>query len=291
MRRHYPKRIRPILNRWYSAELDDGAAPPVSQELWQQGANAKAVKTQAHIGEDFLIFTHTMLSGDPAVCSHASPGCLSACVVSQAGMVKVFPQIREGRARLNRAYKANPERYLQQLADQHVSIVDRYHCFGLWRGNTGQDIPLAPAITIANREIERRGLPRQIWYDYTAVKEYALDPTRPANYHLCFSRKENNSADCWEVLTAGGIVAVVFHQVGNYANHGAYKQRLPETWKVFGKEYPVYDGDQHDIRIPGLFDPPRPDNGEGYIVGLRLKGDYRGRQKAIETGFSLEVAS
>lgn len=71
----------------------------------------------------------------------------------------------------------------------------------------------------------------------------------PANYHLTFSRSENNWKDCLDVLDHGGNVAVVFEE-------------LPETYGGFD----VIDGDEHDLRF--LDDRPR-------IVGLLAKGKAR----------------
>ena len=71
----------------------------------------------------------------------------------------------------------------------------------------------------------------------------------PANYHLTFSRSENNWIDCEDVLDIGGNVAVVFEE-------------KPETYGG----YPVIDGDKHDLRF--LDDSPR-------IVGLTPKGKAR----------------
>jgi len=77
----------------------------------------------------------------------------------------------------------------------------------------------------------------------------------PENYHLTFSRSENNWADCLDVLDRGGNVAVVFEE-------------LPKTYGGFE----VIDGDEHDLRF--LDASPR-------IVGLLAKG----RARSDITGF------
>ncbi len=181
------------------------------------------------------------------------------------------------------AYEASPEAYLRQLADQVVSIVSKTERAHLWRGNAGSDIDIRPAVKLANAALSARGLPRQLFYDYTKEPEYLQG--RAGNHYLCFSRSEQNEEQALELLQAGEIVAVVFHQLGDFAKHAAYRQRLPESWHGFA----VHNGDASDIRIPGLFDPPRPSDGRGYVIGLRLKGSYRQREAAIRTGFSVEV--
>ena len=50
------------------------------------------------------------------------------------------------------------------------------------------------------------------FYDYTKITKRALafaTGDTPENYHLTFSKTENNDADCIKVLEAGGNVAVV----------------------------------------------------------------------------------
>jgi len=81
----------------------------------------------------------------------------------------------------------------------------------------------------------------------------------PENYHLTFSRKENNQAKVELVSSMGGNVAVVFN-------------KLPQTY--LGK--PVVDGDKSDLRF---LDP------KGVIVGLLAKG--KGKQD--KTGFVVQV--
>lgn len=48
--------------------------------------------------------------------------------------------------------------------------------------------------------------------DYTKGVLRVLNPERPHNYHLTFSRSERNESDCRRVFEAGGNVAVVFRK-------------------------------------------------------------------------------
>lgn len=93
------------------------------------------------------------------------------------------------------------------------------------------------------------------FYDYTKhVRRMlrSLDPQGgfPANYHLTFSRSEDNTDDCLRVLRQGGNVAVVF---------------LSPTDSWHG--YPAVDGDQTDLR----FLDPRG----GVVIALSAKGTAR----------------
>ena len=72
----------------------------------------------------------------------------------------------------------------------------------------------------------------------------------PANYHLTFSRAEDNDHKLKEVLKHTSA-AVVF------------AGELPKTWRG----YPVIDGDEHDARFT--------DAGPGTIIGLTAKGKAR----------------
>jgi hypothetical protein len=100
--------------------------------------------------------------------------------------------------------------------------------------------------------------------DYTKDISRILDPARPANYHLTFSRSEMNEHDCRRALAAGHNVTVVFR-----------KPPFPVTF--WG--YPVIDGDVNDLR----FLDPAPS-----IVGLKAKGAGARRDT---TGFVLPEKS
>ena len=277
-----PKTPTPALGRWHCAALDDGEIPPYPGSLWQNAeGNAKLRKTLEHIDEDLHIWGHTMDPGSTEICPRATPGCRAGCV-TRGGLAQALPSITASRRLKNLAYLANPERYLRQLADQMVSIVEQTQREDIWRGNIGSDTDIRRAVKLANAEIVLRNLPRQRVYDYTKMPEYLEQ--RAGNHYLCFSRSETNELQALELLGAGEIVAVVFHQCGAFGGNAAYRQRLPETWRGF----PVHDGDLSDIRIPGVTDPPRPQDGKGYVIGLRLKGGYKQREAAIRRGFSVE---
>jgi len=88
------------------------------------------------------------------------------------------------------------------------------------------------------------------FYDYTKLENRIVNKTLPANYHLTFSRAEDNDHKLDDVLKHTSA-AVVF------------SGELPETWRG----YPVIDGDEHDARFT--------DAGPGVIIGLTAKGKAR----------------
>tara|TARA_B100001778_G_scaffold307943_1_gene288360 strand:+ start:169 stop:891 length:723 start_codon:yes stop_codon:yes gene_type:complete len=104
--------------------------------------------------------------------------------------------------------------------------------------------------------------PETQFYDYTkSFQRMAqfLNGELPSNYHLTFSRSENNQKLVEMVLEMGGNVAVVF------------RDQLPKTWKGFE----VINGDENDLRFLDK---------QGVVVGLIEKG----MAKKDETGFVQE---
>ena len=85
------------------------------------------------------------------------------------------------------------------------------------------------------------------FYDYTKLENRIVGQQLPANYHLTFSRAEDNDHKLEAVLEHTSA-AVVF------------AGELPATWRG----YPVIDGDEHDARFT--------DAGPGVIIGLTAKG-------------------
>ena len=104
--------------------------------------------------------------------------------------------------------------------------------------------------------------PETQFYDYTKSfmrMAQFLNGEMPSNYHLTFSRSENNQKLVEMVLEMGGNVAVVF------------RDRLPKTWKGFE----VINGDENDLRFLDK---------QGVVVGLIEKG----MAKKDKTGFVQE---
>ena len=74
------------------------------------------------------------------------------------------------------------------------------------------------------------------FYDYTVINKRMtkyLNGGLPSNYHLTYSRKEDNQFQVIEALQNGANVSVVF------------EKHLPKTWNG----YEVINGDKHDLRF------------------------------------------
>ena len=93
-----------------------------------------------------------------------------------------------------------------------------------------------------------------IFYDYTAWP-YAKRPneTLPLNYHLTFSRKENNDSQIADNISHGRNVTVVVDIPSRDKTTA-----IPATWR----EIPTFDADKSDFR---------PNDPIGRILILRYK--------------------
>lgn len=229
-----------------------------------------------HSGTDsHAAWSLSLSPGSSEICPHATSGCRFSCV-GMGGLARAFSSISETRELKTDFLLEQPERFLARLESEIRQVISKYRdteLNPLFRLNAFSDIVwelIAPQILT---------IPGVRCYDYTKNPHRAPLP----NYSLTFSRAENNEHHALDWLERGDNVSVVFHEVGNYSSHGAYAQRLPKKWRGFT----VIDGDRSDFRC---LDPVSKPGDPGYVIGLRLKGGIREREKAIETGFSVPSA-
>lgn len=207
------------------------------------GTDAKTVKGEKFGWKTFILYLAPHTTSGRNVCPYASKGCAAACLFT-AGRGK-FKSVREARIRKTKEFFENRKLFLDRLrvdiedAKREAARLRMKPCFRL---NGTSDIGWDALII--------REFPKLQFYDYSKNVDAVLE-NNLSNYHLTFSRSEENQADCDRVLAAGKNVAVVFS--------GKTK---PDTWNG----YPVIDGDVSDLRF---LDPP------GSIVGLKAKGDAR----------------
>jgi len=228
-------------------------------KLLSLDTNAKTVKGQAKgYMTAILYLAPEKQSGVMNVCAFASNGCKNACLYT-AGRGR-FTNVQEARIERTRFYKRDAQAFIQQLKDE----IRRYKAYAEKKGyqfcvrlNGTSDIPW-----------EAYGIMQEFpdvkFYDYTKNALRAIKWAKgalPANYHITFSRSEENCTQVDQVLHAGGNVAVVFS-----------KPSFPAEY--LGK--PVVNGDETDLRF---LDP------KNVIVGLKAKGDA----KKDESGFVVKV--
>jgi hypothetical protein len=196
-------------------------------------------------------------------CLAASNGCAAACL-NTAGM-GVYSTVQAARIKKTKAFFEDRNGFMVSLIKEIKAMIKKSNKLGLtpaFRLNLTSDI--------AWENIKHEGMnimemfPDVTFYDYTKIPKRMLQFTRgelPKNYHLTFSRSENNQIHVDIVMAFGGNVAVVF------------RGKLPNTYK--GKK--VIDGDINDLRF---LDP------KGIVVGLVEKG----RAKKDASGFVVEPA-
>ena len=225
--------------------------------------NAKTIK-----GEKLGFITFGLhlapfnLSGHNA-CAWASKGCAEACL-NTAGRGK-FSNVQNSRIAKTKRFFNDKENFMRQLVKEIGNAIklaskkDMKPCFRL---NLTSDIAWESQKFNGVKLMEI--FPDVQFYDYTkSVKrvEKYLNGKLPSNYHLTFSRAEDNDNETKKLLSLGANVACVF------------RDGLPKAWQ--GRK--VIDGDETDLRFL---------DGQNKIVGLVEKG----LAKKDETGFVLECS-
>ena len=190
------------------------------------------------------------------LCPHRSKGCELACL-NTAGM-GAFSNVQEARIKKSKFLIEQRDAFLaalnKEIANAERTATRRNGKLAI-RLNVLSDLPW-------QNLIDMNKFSGVQFYDYTPNPQRMIQFLRgelPPNYHLTFSRKENNQAVVELIANMGGNVAVVF-------------DKLPDTY--LGKR--VIDGDDTDLRF--LDD-------KNVIVGLKAKG----KGKKDESGFVVKV--
>lgn len=195
------------------------------------------------------------------VCSSASKGCSSKCLHFQ-GHGRIFPSIPAARVAKTIALFEERDWFADMLSFQLTAIsrrAEQERFIIALRPNLLSDIlweRIFPWMFTEFSDVQ--------FYDYTKHFARMLAWCRgelPPNYHLTFSRSENNHEDAIRVLQAGGNVAVVFRD-----------KTHPKKWN----RSPVVNGDETDLRF---LDPA------GCVVALYAKGTA----KNDDSGFVLDT--
>lgn len=197
-------------------------------------------------------------------CASASKGCREACL-HEAGNPVFMPQKTLGRVNRTQLYFKDRAKFLYMITKEirnHEINCKKHGLKPVIRLNTTSDIMWE------NHKIMEL-FPNVQFYDYSKhfnrMIKY-LKGKLPANYHLTFSRNEENDTQSTQVLKAGGNVAVVF------------RDKLPETYKGFN----VINGDLHDLRF--LDD-------KNVVVGLKekLTLNKHGKLDRDNSGFVVDI--
>ncbi|QDV87328.1 GP88 family protein [Planctomycetes bacterium TBK1r] len=210
------------------------------------------------------------------VCAGASNGCAASCVLWFAGL-RVSSTSRHAALRDTQWLFGHRRSFIDQLNRDIVNLVrlaERKRVTPAIRLNVASDLEWFDLI-------ER--WPTVQFYDYTKIRSRFRDYLAgelPANYALTFSRHEkHHPATIASYLRRGGNVAQVFDI--DYHPQSGRIGNLPESVRIHGRQWPVIDGDKHDIRIPAI-------DGRGVVIGLRLKGTNAAKSRARRNGFAIK---
>lgn len=194
------------------------------------------------------------------LCGNNSQGCTNACLF-RSGYGQIYRNIPAGRIARSIALFEHRDWFEEMLAFELNQKLKKAKALGkklVYRPNTLSDFPW------------EKVFPWMFWlpiqyYDYTKhdarVRRMLAGADWPSNYHLTFSRSEDNQIDCLDILGRGGNVAVVFRT-----------KQLPAQF--YGR--PVFNGDKNDLRF---LDP------KNVIVGLYAKA----LAKTDTTGFVVDA--
>lgn len=197
------------------------------------------------------------------LCPHASAGCAASCLF-KSGLSGVYPMVAAGRRNKTERFISDRKLFIETLANEISKVILKHEDTVVIRLNGTSDIRWEKLSVFGYANIFE-AFPDIQFYDYTK------NPLRMVldipNYHLTFSRSENNDKDCKKVLALGRNVAMVF-------------RKRPTEYMG----YPVINGDESDLRFK---DP------EGVIVGLTYKSATGTNGKAANaksriSGFVIE---
>lgn len=221
-------------------------------------ANHKQAKGAGFLSVGLTLTPRATGRAGRTLCSFATQGCAVACFADHDRLA--WPQNKRVAVARTRLLAQAPATFFAMLVAELTRAKVRAERLGVklvCRLNVVSDVAFErefPDLFIHFTDVQ--------FMDYTKDIRRMLNPQRPRNYHLTFSRSERNEAECLRVLEAGHNVAVVF--------------RCPPFPRLYWG-YPVIDGDAHDFRFL--------DAGPG-IIGLKAKGKGA---RTDQTGFVLDT--
>jgi len=202
------------------------------------------------------------------VCSHASKGCAESCLVG-SGFGGMYKGVMLSRVNRTEYFLKDRIEFLNQVKDEIAKAIKKHEGKAIItiRLNGTSDLPYENFRVFEGNKNIFEVYPEVQFYDYTK-NHTRFDKVLPSNYHLTFSRSENNHNKAMELLGHGINVAMVFD--------------------VTPKEYAGYkviDADKDDLRF---LDP------KGVICGLRYKkmtGKGADNVRAFTEGFAIRTLS
>ena len=232
--------------------------------------NAKTIKGEILGYQTHILYMspYTHNSKGINACSHASKGCAESCLVG-SGRGR-FPVVKKGRLAKTEYFLANRIEFLNQLFNEITTIVRR---------SNGKSIPVIRLNGTSDWVYEKYRIfdnntknlfemfPNVQFYDYTK-NHTRFKKTLPSNYHLTFSRSEDNHDMTIALLIKGYNVAIVF-------------KKVPDFYMGFK----VINGDENDLRFL---------DEKNVIVGLKYKNltsEGVDNTLGLKSGFVVDVGT
>ena len=194
------------------------------------------------------------------LCPKATAGCSAACLYT-AGRGR-FSTVQRARMNKTELFLTQRKWFLEKLYKELTNIDSKdAGAEGIvpLLGAKRQCVRLNGTSDIPWENIKWKGMNLFEHFHNLQFYDYTKDPKRVlnnkyANYHLTFSRSEENNNTCLDILNTGNNVAFVFAK-------DTYKDVINK-----GKflKWDVIDGDESDLRFLDR---------NGVIVALKSKGD------------------
>ena len=230
--------------------------------------NNKTIKGEKYGWITYILYLAPFNQNDKGknICSHASKGCVESCLFG-SGFGGMFSDVEKGRVNKTNFLLSARKDFLNKVYNEISNLVKKHEkkkekvCIRL---NGTSDLSWEK-FKLKDGKSLMELFPDVQFYDYT--KNYLrFNRVLPSNYHLTFSRSENNEEHVERILAMGHNVAIVFDE-------------LPKTYKG----YKVINGDLSDLRFK---------DEKNVVVGLKYKkmtGKGADNNKAFESGFALRI--
>ena len=227
--------------------------------------NSKTVKGEKFGYTTYIMYLapHKQNSKGINLCAKASKGCAEACLF-KSGAAR-FDQVQQGKMNKTEYFLGDMKGFMNQLYDEITTIVAKHkevegdkklsfngsvlrHKNFAIRLNGTSDFPFENLKVKDGKNIFEL-FPDVQFYDYTKLDK-RFNKVQSRNYHLTFSRSEDNHTETVDLLNRGYNVAVVFGVKS--------EDDLPNEYLG----YKVVNGDESDLRFL---------DEANVIVGLKYK--------------------
>lgn len=225
--------------------------------------NVKTMKGEKLGYKTYILYMSSYNDNSKGInlCSHASQGCATACLVG-SGLGGLYTSVQNARRNKSEFFLSNRVEFLHTLKDEITKIVKKSvdEFIPTIRLNGTTDIRWEKFTVFDGKNIFEL-FPTVQFYDYTK-NHLRFDKELPSNYHLTFSRSETNNKKAMELLKRGFNVAMVM-------------TKLVSTYKGFQ----VVNGDETDLRFL---------DEKNVVVGLKYKNltGLNGKEKNLQAKIS-----